>query len=187
MYDTTVGAAPSPCSIGALIEPRIEPEIALRLAHAPRPEMDEEALLGCVDAVAHGFEIVHSIYPGWRSKPADAVAAFGMHGLYRHGPFVPIDADRKRWADTLSTFTVTLLRDGVEMDQGGGSAVLGSPLASIGQFIRDLQRYPGHGLQAGDIVTTGTLTRPFPIAAGERWSTKLNGAPLAGLDLVLSS
>ena len=33
-------------------------------------------------------------------------------------------------------------------------------------------------LAAGEIVTTGTLTRAFPVAAGEEWSTKLTGLPL---------
>ena len=33
-------------------------------------------------------------------------------------------------------------------------------------------------LAAGEIVTTGTLTRAFPVAAGEEWTTKLTGVPL---------
>ena len=35
-------------------------------------------------------------------------------------------------------------------------------------------------LAVGEIVTTGTLTRAFPVAAGETWTTKLNGVPLEG-------
>ena len=35
-------------------------------------------------------------------------------------------------------------------------------------------------LATGEIVTTGTLTRAFPVAAGEEWSTKLTGIPLEG-------
>ena len=72
MYDTTVagGTGEATLSIGGLLEPRIEPEIALRIAQAPHPDMDEAELLACVDAVTHGFEIVQSLYPGWRLKPA---------------------------------------------------------------------------------------------------------------------
>jgi 2-oxo-3-hexenedioate decarboxylase len=33
-------------------------------------------------------------------------------------------------------------------------------------------------LAAGEIVTTGTLTRAFPVAAGEEWTTQLTGIPL---------
>jgi 2-oxo-3-hexenedioate decarboxylase len=45
-------------SLSGLAEPRIEPEIVFKLAAAPTPDMDEKALLACVDWVAHGFELV---------------------------------------------------------------------------------------------------------------------------------
>jgi 2-oxo-3-hexenedioate decarboxylase len=35
-------------------------------------------------------------------------------------------------------------------------------------------------LGAGEIVTIGTLTRAFPVAAGAGRSTKLSGIPLEG-------
>src|SRR5262249_11016997 len=47
--------------LGGFLEPRIEPEVVFGLAVAPSPEMDEAALLSCVDWIAHGFEIVQSI------------------------------------------------------------------------------------------------------------------------------
>ncbi len=47
-------------SLTGLAEPRIEPEIAFRLASAPIPGMDETALLACIDWVGHDFEIVQS-------------------------------------------------------------------------------------------------------------------------------
>jgi len=45
-------------SLMGLAEPRIEPEIVFKLALAPVPDMDETALLACIDWVWHGFEIV---------------------------------------------------------------------------------------------------------------------------------
>ena len=47
-------------------EPRIEPEIVFGLAEAPAAQMDETALLSCIAWIALGFEIVQSIYPGWK-------------------------------------------------------------------------------------------------------------------------
>src|SRR5919107_3999974 len=68
IYDRTVhdlaDAGPA-VSLAGLAEPRIEPEIIFGLAAAPAPGMDERALLGCVDWVAHGFELVQSIFPRW--------------------------------------------------------------------------------------------------------------------------
>jgi 2-oxo-3-hexenedioate decarboxylase len=40
-------------------------------------------------------------------------------------------------------------------------------------------------LRAGELVTTGTLTRAFPVAAGERWSTTLSGIDLPGLAVTI--
>ena len=36
-------------------------------------------------------------------------------------------------------------------------------------------------LAAGEIVTTGTLTRAFPVAPGETWSTEPRGVALDGV------
>ncbi len=191
MYDATVEALDSTaavCRIGDLLEPRIEPEIGLRLARVPHPDMEELELLGCVDAITHGFEIVQSVYPGWRLRPPDAVAAFGMHGRYRYGPLVPVAlAERDRWLGMLRDFTVTLFRDGAEADRGVGRNVLGGPLSALRYFVRGAAEFQGYALKPGDLVTTGTLTRALPIAIGERWETKLEGIPLAGIALALTA
>jgi hypothetical protein len=76
----------SHASLTGVVEPRIEPEIIFGLAGAPTPNMDEESLTGCLAWVAHGFEIVHSIYPNWDCLAADAVAGFGMHSSLWIGP-----------------------------------------------------------------------------------------------------
>jgi 2-oxo-3-hexenedioate decarboxylase len=190
MYDTTVASSGSAggavCSLAKLVEPRIEPEIGLRLARVPHPDMDEADLLACIDAITHGFEIVQSLYPDWRLKPADAIAAFGMHGFYCHGPFVTVaPAERQRWLRMLVEFTVILFRDGVEVDRGAGRNVLGGPLSALRSFVRGAAQYPGYELKSGDLITTGSLTRALPVATGERWSTKLDGIPLPGIALTL--
>lgn len=189
MYDKTVSAADAGASVDItmLSEPRIEPEIGLRLSRVPTPEMDEPELLACIDGVTHGFEIVQSIYPGWKLKPPDAVAAFGMHARYRHGPIVPIaEAERARWPKMLVELTVVLFRDGVEMDRGVGTNVLGGPLSALRYFVSSARKYPGYELKAGDLITTGTLTKALPIKPGETWSTEISGAPLAPLKITLT-
>ena len=101
MFDSTVhdlAAIGGRFTLEGLPEPRIEPEIVFHLAAAPRADMDDEALLGCVDWVAHGFEIVQSIFPGWRFTAADSVAAYGLHGAYFLGPRHPVADDRRAWA-----------------------------------------------------------------------------------------
>ena len=82
MYDSTVRDL-SPVNarfpLTGLTEPRIEPEIVLQVASSPHADMSDDALLGCVAWVSHGFEVVQSIFPGFAFRPADAVAAQGVH------------------------------------------------------------------------------------------------------------
>jgi len=50
----------------------------------------------------------------------------------------------------------------------------------VGVLARDPFNPP---LAAGEIVTTGTLTRALPIASGQTWATVLRGVALAGLSV----
>jgi len=192
VYATTLhrlGPGSEPFDISRLVEPRIEPEIMLSLAKAPEPGMNERALLSCVDWVAHGFEIVQSIFPGWRFGAADTVAAFGLHGALFVGPPEAVtSANADLWRERLATFTISLLRDGVTADEGRAANVLGGgPLSALRHLV-ELLADGGENppLSPGEIISTGTLTRALPIAPGERWSTRLDGAPLPGAALDLT-
>jgi 2-oxo-3-hexenedioate decarboxylase len=115
-------------SLRGLAEPRIEPEIVFKLASAPASGMDETALLACIDWVAHGFEIVQSIFPGWKFSVPDAVAAFGLHGALLIGRRHSVTAYAEDWSRTLSTFEIDLKRDGTVADHGCGTNVLDGPV-----------------------------------------------------------
>ena len=169
-------------ALGHLLEPRIEPEIVFGLARTPEPQMNEAALLACIDWVAHGFEIVQSVFAGWKFSAADTVAAFGLHGALLIGPRHPVAG--ANWIETLSSFAIDLRRDGRVMDRGQAANVLGGPLSALKHLVALLARDPDNPpLAAGEIVTTGTLTRALPVAKGETWSTRLDGVALAPIAL----
>ena len=68
------------------------------------------------------------------------------------------------------------------LDRGRAENVLDGPLSALRHLVALLARDRANPpLAAGEIVTTGTLTRAFPVAAGERWSTELIGIPLEGI------
>ena len=169
--------------ISHLHEPRIEPEIAFRMARTPTPDMDEAALLASIDAVAHGVEIVQSSFPGWRFRPVDTMACGALHGAYAYGPWVPV-TDPARWLADLAAFGMTLRCDDGTRDHGVAANVLDGPLSALRHFVRGLADCPhGRGIEPGDIITTGTVTRAFPVAPGQVWSTAPEGLPLPGLTL----
>ena len=185
VYDSTVrdvtGAGES-YSLAGLSEPRVEPEIVLHLARGPHLDMDDGELLDCVDWVAHGFEIVYSIFPDWSFTAADAVAAFGVHGGLLVGKQCPISEDRRPWAQKLSSFSVELRQDNAVKARGHGRDVLGGPLDALRFLVRELTQFPGtEPLRAGEIVTTGTLTQAMPAQAGDTWKTVIEGIDLEGI------
>jgi 2-oxo-3-hexenedioate decarboxylase len=185
MYDRTVrnladlgGTFP----LAGLSEPRIEPEIVFGMARAPEPGMDDAALLGTIGWIAHGFEIVQSIFPHWKFSPADTVAANGLHGALMIGPRVAVASDATRWREALASFEIDLQCNGQLADRGHARNVLDSPLNALRHLLGLLEADPDNPrLAAGEIVTTGTLTRTLPVAAGETWTTVLHGIALPGL------
>ena len=169
-------------NLTGLAEPRIEPEIIFGLAAAPSPGMSQDQLLGCVDWVAHGFEIVQSIFPDWKFRLTDTVAAYGLHGALLIGPKHRAVGD----AQVLAEFEIDLFRDEQFMDHGQAKNVLGGPLHALQHLVEVLAKDESNPpLAAGEIVTTGTLTRAFPIRPGERWSTRLSEIALDGVSLAL--
>jgi len=187
VYDRTVrdlADIGDPFFLSGLAEPRIEPEIVFGLATSPEPGMDEAALLTCVDWVAHGFELVQSIFPDWKFAAADTVAAYGLHGALLIGERHSVAPLRVDWLDTLSGFTVDLYRGGERIDRGHAANVLDGPLSALRHLVELLAQDPVNPpLAAGEIVTTGTLTRAFPVAPGETWRTTLDGIALDGIEI----
>jgi 2-oxo-3-hexenedioate decarboxylase len=187
VFDTTVHDLPPPrqaaqhaFTLAPFAEPRIEPEIVFRLAAAPLPDMDEAELFGCIDWVAQGFEIVQSVFPGWKFALADSVIVNGLHGALLLAPRHPAGfGSVTDWVFNLAGFGIELLRDGTMVDRGHAANVLDGPLSALRHLVGLLARDPVNPpLAAGDIVTTGTLTRAFPILPGESWSTTLHGIEL---------
>ncbi len=187
VYDRTLfelAEAGESFPLAGFAEPRIEPEIVLGIGRAPEPGMDEAALLDCLDWVAHGFEIVQSVFPGWRFTPADTVAAFGLHGALLVGPRQALDEERAGWLASLADFGIELSCDGALADRGHASNVLDGPLSALRHLVGLLADDPDNPpLAAGELVTTGTLTRAFPIAPGQHWETRLSGIGLEGISI----
>src|SRR3546814_8069560 len=81
------------------------------------------------------------------------------------------------WAGELATFEIDLFRNGALADHGQARNVLDGPVSALRHLIGLLASVRiNPPLAAGEIVTTGTLTRAFPIAAGDRKSTRLNSS-----------
>ena len=114
------------------------------------------------------------------------MAAFGLHGALVLGERCGVASDREGWRAALASLAIEIRCDGALVARGRGRDVLGGPLSALRFLVDDLARRSGvPPLAAGEVVTTGTLTGAHPVAAGQRWTTAVGGAPLPGLDLRL--
>ena len=190
VWDRTLVHAPGGAvslDVAGLHEPRIEPEVVFGLA-APLPATgDARAVLDAVAWIAAGFEIVHSVFPGWKFKAPDCTAAFGLHGRLVVGPPTVLEPDqRDAMAAVLPTFKATLRRHGAVVDSGVGSNVLDGPAHALLHLRDVLASQPAFPpLAAGEIVTTGTLTDAWPVAAGDVWTSDYGVLPVRGLALTI--
>lgn len=187
VYDTTVthfeGSAGT-LEIGHLAQPRIEPEILLHFKSSPAGAETEAEILECIDWIAHSVELVQSHFPDWKFKAADTAAAFGLHGALMVGTPRPVSelGTPDVLIQKLRTFTIALSRDGEVQARGGGANVLDSPLLAFAHLQTVLRGLPQfEPVQAGEIVSTGTLTAALQIRAGETWSTAFEGIGLDGM------
>src|SRR3546814_14505899 len=112
------------------------------------------------DLIAHGFEIVQSIFPGWTFLVADTVAAFGLHGALFVGPRHPVAFRSGDWAGELAPFELDLFRNGALADHGQARNVLDGPVSAfrhlIGLLASDRTTPP---FAPWETTTQGTHTR----------------------------
>jgi 2-oxo-3-hexenedioate decarboxylase len=188
VWDTTLSFAAgsdASLSLAGLVQPRLEPEIVFGFARAPRAGMSRDELGGCIEWVAHGFEIVNTHFDDWRFQAPDTVADFALHGRLLVGPRVAVH-QFTALGDELAAIRVKLFRGDAEVEEGRGSNVLDGPLDALRIWVDAMaaqpQKWP---IVAGDVVTTGTLTDAWPLTPGQQWHTQLSDKRLSGLRLTI--
>lgn len=186
MYDDTVRYADwndATLSIASMLAPKIEPEIVFKLARVPASS-DTVAVLEATEWIALGFEIIDCVFPDWKVQPVDFVATLGLHAALVVGEPVYVEPEKiARLATELADFTVRVLRNNELVAEGAGTNVLKSPPLCVGELAEAMKRRGGETLQAGDLISTGTLTVSMPIAPGETWIASLSGIPPSALTL----
>jgi 2-keto-4-pentenoate hydratase len=191
MYDDTVRYAQenaASLSLANMYSPKIEPEIVFKLK---RPlgdgPHDASTVLDAVEWLALGFEIIDCVFADWKFQPSDFVAAFGLHAALVVGEPRAIEASMiPSLVEQLPRFKVRLLKDGHLVEEGSGKNSLRSPALCLGELASAIVRQsPEEPLEAGELVSSGTLTESQPIAPGQTWTATVEGLDLPDLTLTV--
>ena len=138
--------------------------------------------------MALGFEIIDCPFPGWDFKPADFVAAYGLHRALVVGEHTAVEAANiPALVDQLASFKVLLWRNGELAEEGAGKNSLRSPALCLAELAKAAMNQAGSTpLEAGELISTGTLTGAHAPAAGESWRAEAQGLPVSSVTLSLS-
>jgi len=175
MYDDTTHDGATQLSLDHFMTPRIEPETVFKLKRPLSGTPDAATALEHVEWLALGFEIIDCPFPGWQFKPVDFVAAYGLHRALVIGEH---HSANPGLLDALAAFRLRLYKNGELIEEGAGKNSLRSPALCLAELARATG-----GLDAGELISTGTLTGAQGIAPDEIWRAEVDGLPLPKLEL----
>ncbi|NNF63617.1 MAG: 2-keto-4-pentenoate hydratase [Acidimicrobiia bacterium] len=166
-----------PVPAGALIQPRVEAEVALVLGDdVDHADLTLAELTRAIDYLVPSIEIVDSRITGWDITILDTIADNASSAMYALGtrPVAPGDIELR---DAEMTMTV----NGETASTGTGAACLGHPYIAALWLARRMSELGTH-LRAGDVVLTGALGPMVDLKPGDEVE-----AAIAGLGTVRTS
>ena len=158
LTDAMLLGSPAVLPAGAL-QPRIEPEIGLRLGRRLTAPCSVSDVLAACDAALACLEVVDSVWTGYRFTLEDNTADGSSAAWVVVGPPLPLDG--------LASLPVALAVDGQVVERGAGAAASGHPAAGVVWLAEQLAAR-GQALEPGDLVITGGLTSARPLEPGHR-------------------
>lgn len=145
-----------------LNKPKVEGEIAFILnTDLMGPGVTTEDVYKATEYVCPAIEIVDTRYKDWRIKLVDTIADNGSSVLYIMG-------DNKFKIDevSLTEIKMTLLKDGILINEGTGADVLGNPAVAVAWLANKLHEF-GVKLNKGDVILSGAITAAIEAAKGD--------------------
>jgi 2-keto-4-pentenoate hydratase len=149
-----------------LISPGFENELCMRLGRDLSGHVTIDEARAAIDVVHPSLEIIETRGP-FTEQIALALADNAQQKAVVLGDPVALPPH-------LETIEARVIINGQTVATGTGDAVLGNPLNSVVWLAGKLVEY-GRSLRQGEIIMTGSFTRQFPIAPGDRIRTEFAG------------
>jgi len=149
-------------SLGRLVQPRVEAELAFLMEHdLAGPGVTTAGALAAIAGALPAVEIVDSRVADWKIKLVDTVADNASSGLLVVGGRM-----RKVEDLDLRLLGVVVARHGEVIETGAGAAALGNPARCVAWLANKLGSL-GSGLKAGDIVLPGAVHKMVGVEPGD--------------------
>ena len=147
---------------GNLISPKVEAELAFILARDLKgPGVTLADVLRSTAGVMPALEIIDTRIKNWRIKIQDSIADNASLGrIILGGQLTPLKNIDLRYLGQV------VERNGEIVSTAAGAAVLGHPANAVVWLVNKLALY-GIGLQAGEIIMSGSFTAALPVAPGD--------------------
>ncbi len=144
-----------------LISPGFENELCIVMGHDLGPDATRADVAAAVARVHPAFEIIET-----RGDLTRQLALALADNAQQKG-FVIGPAIERAALPELDAVTVSVHINDREVATADGSAVLGHPYNSIAWLAGKLAQF-GQQVKAGDFIMSGSFTRQFPLAVGDR-------------------
>ncbi|MGC0367489.1 2-keto-4-pentenoate hydratase [Rhodococcus sp. 27YEA15] len=170
LFDDMAYGGGDTIAIGAVLQPRVEAEVAFALgADLVDGDLDLAQVRGAVKYAVAALEICGSRIRNWDITFGDTVADNASAGAYVLGPRrMRLDEFEPR--DVEMSMTI----DGEVVSTGNGAACLGDPLIAL-QWLARKARDLGVPLRAGEIVLSGALGAMRPVGPGSTVTAMISG------------
>ncbi len=163
----------APVAVPATPPSLIEIEIAFTLGRDVAPG---DKLAGPLDAVAKANIVSEIVYSRFEDRKTVGLPTFAADSVGFHALVIGHEVDIKTLPAIVKTLSVTV--DGKEVQRAATGDDAIDPVVMLGHLM-DHARERGLTLRKGDIVTTGTLSKPF-----EQTSPATIAATAEGVKLV---
>jgi 2-keto-4-pentenoate hydratase len=144
-----------------LIEPGFENELCIVMGRDLEPGATPDDVAAAVARIHPAFEIIET-----RGDLTRQLALALADNAQQKG-FVLGPAVERAALPELDKVTVAVRINGARVAIADGSAVLGHPYNSVAWLAAKLAQF-GERVRAGDFIMSGSFTRQFPLAQGDR-------------------
>jgi 2-keto-4-pentenoate hydratase len=147
--DMVLGSGDS-LALENFIHPRVEIEVAFRIAKTIDRELQPEECMDYVDGVCAALEVIDSRYENFKFSLEDVVADNCSSAAYVLGDWMTV-------SENLNGLNMALFADGELLEQGSSDDILGNPWKSLAAATRLAVKYK-ETLEPGMVVLAGAAT-----------------------------